>query len=427
MAINSFRSKFINKFACICGCTSLLFTSVIHSATFSVSTDAQLEDAIDDANRGDVIELAPGNYADLKIKSRNPSGSSGFLTITSADKNNLAKLGDIEIESSTFIKFDTIESQGSGSQVIYIHNGSTDIQILNSDIHGELIDRNNPDGNDINAGFGIRVRNGVLRVRIENNYIHDVQDAVAMFSGSYSTLKGNKCDWVRSDCFKFSGVTNILFENNFGARNVARLEDSHVDFVQGQGSVKNSIFRGNVAIMGSTSFQGLFFGGSDENDIHENNLIENNIIYNDHGNGIYFNDRSFGNVVRYNTVLVTPSSKSYTVRVDGDIKENNIIISRQSLTRIDSNNNHYIQHVSTSEPLHYNTYYKDLAKDASLVTIEDFEPVPDSPAVNRAGAFARIYELLGAGGGVEPEPEPDPTPSVVNPLIVPVLNLILDK
>lgn len=365
---------------------------IAFATTYNVSSDSELNNAIGSAVSGDIIKLAAGVYGSITIDGKR---FTSFLTIVSSNKANRSKLGNIDIRDSSFIRLDSLEIEGSGSQVVHISDGSTDIEILNSDIHGELLDRNAPSSGAFSASFGVRALGGVARVRIENNTIHDVKNATAVFGGNDITLRENRCDWVQSDCYKFGGVDTLLFENNFGARNVYRLATSHVDFMQAQGFVRNGVFRGNVAIMGNESFQGLFFGGNDAVDAHLNNLIEDNIIYMINGNGITFNEFSSNNTVRYNTVLHSLRTPS-NVNVGGDVKEFNVIASRKSRSRIE-NNNHYIQYEDATATLHYNDYYKDLVKDAELVMIEDFRPIVNSPADLRVGAFRRIKELLKVG------------------------------
>lgn len=386
-----------------------LFLQCSNAAEFTVANTSQLNTAIAAANGGDKIKLAAGDYGAIDIKNKRLSR---FLTIVSANKNKPAKLGNIEVANSSFIRLDSIEVEGNGSQVIYIRLGSSDIEVINSDIHGQLLNRQQNSADDFTASFGVRVLDDAARVRLENNTIHDVKNATAVFSGNDITLRGNRCDWVQSDCYKFAGVDTLLFENNFGARNVIRKAPSHPDFMQAQGFVRNGIFRGNVAMMGNESFQGLFFGGNDASDAHVNNLIENNIIYIQHGNGITFNEYSSRNAVRFNTVLHSTKDSATNVSVAGDVKEFNVIVSRASRGRIEGTN-HYIQYEDTTEPLHYNRYYKDLDKDAALVTIEDFRPIENSPAASQVGAFKRIYELLGGEQATTVFP-------------VPVINLLLD-
>ena len=374
-----------------CVLASSFSVSPVNALTHVVSNDTELMGALQIAVDGDTIKLSSGEYGPIVLESKR---FNQFLTITSANKNNLAKVSNIEIADSSFIKIDNLEVEGSGSQVVSIRLGSTDIEVINSEIHGQLLDRDQPNVDDFSASFGIRVLDNSARISLINNNIHDVQNATAVFGGSDIVLSGNYCDWVLSDCYKFGGVDTLLFENNFGARNIVPEPTSHVDFMQAQGSVKNGVFRGNVAIMGNESFQGLFFGGNDSEDAHTNNLIENNLIYMQNGNGITFNEYSSGNTVRFNTVLHSPKDLVRNVSVGGDIKEFNVIISRLSRSRIEDTN-HYIQYEDSTRLLHYDHYYKNLAKDSSLISIEDFRPVENSPAVDQAGAFKRIFELLG--------------------------------
>ena len=366
--------------------------SDVHAATVNVSTVAQLNNAIANANSGDVIKLSAGNYGDITIANKS---FTSYVTLKSSNANNPAKLGNVDINNSAFVRLENFEIIGGGTEAVLIDE-SEDVEILSSDISGPEVSRTNPDP-DNSVNMGVRAT-GVVRVRIENNTIHDAINATAVFGGNDVVLKENTCDFVIADCYKFSGVDGLLFENNFGALTVLRLEDTHVDFMQAQGEVSNGIFRGNVAIMGNASFQGLYFGGNNRDVSHKNNLIENNIIYNQHGNAIFFSDLSSGNTVRYNTVLNAPRDPVKNVAVHGDVVEYNVIVSKEQQSGIDGTN-HKIHYEDESDSFHYDKYYKDLVKVPSLVTIEDFRPVSGSPAVSQVGAFRRIYELLGSSSG----------------------------
>ena len=245
----------------------------------SVNSLSSLEAAIANASGGEQINLLNGSYGEFSISGKNYNS---FVTLKA--QSDAVIFSRINIEASSNIKIDGVTIIADGREGVGIFENSHHIQILNSRIQGaEQFDRNEPDSSQVSTLYAINVDGNAHDLLIENNNASDVSSSAYLFEQLSDTIiRGNYCDWVAADCFKFSGADNILFENNFGAQNVHSPDGAHVDFVQGQGDVSNSIFRGNVAIMGSRTFQGLFFDDA----TFTNLLIENNLIYTANNRGI---------------------------------------------------------------------------------------------------------------------------------------------
>jgi len=357
-----------------------------------VSTPQQLSTALSTASAGDRIVLSDGNYDQLDIFNRNYQG---YITLLPAAGNRNVRFSNIEIENSSYIRLSGLTVISEGREGIGIFSGSHHIQVINSEIYGSnQFNRAAPSYTQVSNLYGINTSGNVHNVLIENIDAHDFSSSAYLFTGiSNSIIRGNRCDWVASDCFKFSGANGILFENNFGAENIYSSPDAHVDFVQGQGEVSNSIFRGNVALMNTRSFQGLFFDDA----TFTNLTFENNLISTAHNRGISVSgDQSSGIVARYNTVLRTGGSQKATFisLPSGSIKAFNI--ESNNTTKNENRfpgNNIIAQWDDQNDIAHYDLYYINADRGPGA-TIQDFAPVAGSPAFDTVGAFERIHELL---------------------------------
>ena len=384
--------------------TSLFY--VANAASQTVGSIDALRSALDNASAGDTILLEDGDYGLFDIHNYN---FSDYVTLSSVNAKN-AIFASINVERSSFIKLDSLTFIPGAREGVGIFDDSHHVQVLNSKFYGvNQFNRDTPSYDQVTTLYGINVddANDLL---IQDNEATDFKSSAYLFTSmANSIVKGNSCDWVASDCYKLSGVDSLLFENNFGAQNVYSSPDAHVDFVQGQGDVSNSVFRGNVAIMGSKSFQGLFFDDA----TFTNLTFENNLIYTGHIRGISVNgDNSTGIVARYNTILRTANTQKATLIFlpDNSIKELNI-----EANNVAKNNDRFGDNIITqwddlTDIAHYSLYYTN-ATHGPYATIADFTPIKGSLADGQFGAFKRINELLNGNS---------------KPYLSPVLMLLID-
>lgn len=369
--------------------------------TTTVSTSAELRDALTGVSAGDEILLAPGDYGALRI-----SGAqfSGFVTIRSADRNEPATFEDIIIEGSRYLRIDGVHvdspSNGSGAAaLVRVDAGSRFVEFMNSEVNGKV-------DNDFSGYYGLQSRDS-SDVRFINNYVHDVKNGGYFQSSERVVVEGNDFDRIGNDAMKFAGVEDVLIENNFGPRIVTPSAGAHLDFIQFQGSDSNGIvIRGNVVLPATPyASQGIFLGDATYDDV----LIEQNIIYSGLIRAISVG--AGDNVVaRNNTTLTVPDyghKAAAIILPDGAVSENNIMGFYRGgydgpnlLVQWDDPNDGF--------------YYDDVFVNASVgwgVTIEDLAPVPGGPADfgSGFGAEARLAELLDGGPGRSPTmPAPPP-------------------
>ncbi len=361
-----------------------------NGAEITVNTLEKLNSAIANARGGERILLESGSYGNLSIKSKKFSSP---ITIRSKNGARGAKFGTIKIYNSSQIRFDSIEANG-GREAILVEDASSWIEVTNSHLRGSSrFDRNNPNYEQVTSYYSIQIRGGSSNIAVLNSLHTDVRNGPTIMGGNSITLKNNFCDWVRADCYKMAGVDGLVFEGNFGAKNIYSSPTAHVDFFQAQGLVKNAVIRNNVFLMGTRSAQGLFFGSSDP---HENILVENNIIHTGHIRAISFNSNSIKITVRNNTVINVPDLVHSSSAIMGATTSENNIISKSGTSGSGfQGSNLTMQHSSSSSPFHYSDVYTNIM--GRNLQLEDLRPVTGGPGDCGSGLGAEkfICEKLG--------------------------------
>jgi hypothetical protein len=244
----------------------------------------------------------------------------------------------------------------------------------------------------------------------QNNFVHDVECGTTSMNVSEVTIRGNQCDYLRHDCFKMSGVKNVLFEWNTGATHIYAKPTiggkggtgDHVDFMQAQGPVVNGVFRFNIAIMGTRSFQGLFFDGDNPNvkddysDRHPHTNIEvsNNLIYNAHPRAISFRDGSVNIRAFKNTVMTAPDKEGAAWIYGATVSKHNVIGSRAG-TAGWHGSNLYLQYENAKANFYYGDAYDTVTRPGDL-RLKDFRPLSSGPAGcgSSVGAEQLLCQLL---------------------------------
>jgi len=397
--------------------------------TINVTSSAQLNAALSSANGGETIRLADGDYGQLELENRN---FSDYVTITSANGNLGGKFGNIEFNNSSYVRLDNLKIVVNGREGVGIFEGSHHIDVLNSEIHGStLFDRSNPSYEQVQTLYAINTGGNVHNILIENINAHDIKSSAYLFNSiTDSVVRENTCDWVAADCYKLANVDGMLFENNSGSRNVHASPTAHVDFVQGQGPVSNSIFRGNVAIMATHGFQGLFFDDATFTNI----TFENNLIYTSSIRGISVSSPSSGPassgiIARYNTVLIPRGrfKASLILIPSGSVQEHNIV-SNSTTKNPDRfpGTNIIAQWDDANDIAHYSQYYVNAMRGVGA-EIADFRPVSGSRAENQTGAFARIFELLDGTSDPNDPTIPGPGTPQNSQRALPAIMLLLDE
>jgi parallel beta-helix repeat protein len=338
-----------------------------------VSTRSELLSALNGAQGGETIVLADGSYGSLSI------GNNYASMVTLRSETPLgAKLDGLVVSGASNMRFDGFhvsqDSNGwNGGRIVGIDGGSTNIEFVNSEVHGRI--------DDVFFGWqGIQVR-GANNVVLENNYVHNVQHGMTCFGVIGLEVRNNTIDYIGEDHMKFAGVYGALIEGNYGGGNVFPPGgDPHPDFMQFQGSSSDVEIRGNVYFADTIAWaQGIFLWDG----TYDNILIEGNIISTGMMRGISV-QRGDGIVVRDNTLLNLPGEvhNGTLVMVPGNaVVEGNI-----QTSFVGSNGaNLTLQNVDPGRPFYVGDYFVNGMNGRSL-TIDDLEPVAGSLAETMGAA-----------------------------------------
>ncbi|NOD49760.1 MULTISPECIES: right-handed parallel beta-helix repeat-containing protein [unclassified Ruegeria] len=363
------------------------------STTITVTSAAELNQALSQATGGETILLAAGDYGTLNL-----DGKSGFninyasnVTIKSADPNAPATISEMTLDGASNITFEnitfdyTFNGESTSYKPFEIKN-SANITIKDSIFDGDLAQGVSAIDDGYGTGKALAVRDSTGIV-IDNNEFYDWWKGLSVGASTNVTVSGNDVHSLRSDGMSFGGNQNLLIENNYlhdfrASPNSGDHRDM-IQFSKGLGPSDSVIIRDNVFDMGTgTHAQTIFMGNgkTDPNDpamFYTNILIEDNIIYNAHTHGITVTGAK-DLTISHNTILavdravtggitipkINVTSTSQNVTIDGNVVSGVAGHNGQSdWTVID---NVYVQNTDPSAPNHYDNmfvYYATAAQD----------------------------------------------------------------
>ncbi len=356
-----------------------------------VATSAELNTALSNANAGDTIILASGNYGSVTIT----ADFSDTVTIQSADLGG-AVFESLKLTGATNVTIDGVHVDGvgdggAGGSFVKISDGSQGITLTNMEINGSV------DGVYTGA-YGVHVDDS-SDVTLNNNYIHDVKIGMLLNGSEDVSVVDNALDYLGNDGIKFAGIDGLLLEGNIEYGNVFPEAGDHVDFIQGQGADSTDIeIRNNILLAGNVNnIQGISL--FDVN--YTNVLIEGNVIYSGQTRGITV---EFGDNVTVinNTVLNIPGTNksTYIDVVDGGVNEGNIFVNNAT-TPGEANGNLQLQNDDPTGDFYVDDYFVNGSQGLG-VTFEDLQTVAGSLA-EEYGAVGVIEAILGVlETGVDP-------------------------
>ena len=394
---------------------------------YTVSSSEELYEALANAQGGDEIQLASGDYGDLTLDSK-----SGFditfdaeVTITSQDASAPATFSSMTLNGVSNLTFDNVifdytfqagdESFTSPFEVL----NSSYVEITNSLFDGDVASG----VSEIDDGYGIGVG---LFVRGSDNITMSDNESVAwhraaVFTESTNlTVSGNDIHSIRSDGLNFSEVQGVLIEDNYihdfmGAPDSA----DHMDMIQfwtngtDQASTDIVIRNNTLDVGDGTITQSIFMrndqvdqGYAGEELFYQNVLIEGNTIINGHTHGITIGETD-GLTIQNNTILsIDPSDDRYfgapAINMAPDSKS--VVIKQNAVAAINDadgseftvSNNAFIQN---SDPNGVG-YYADIFVESSQHgSVADYVIAPGS-----------MLDQLGAGA---PQNALDSTPDAL--------------
>jgi hypothetical protein len=262
--------------------------------TPNVHDAAELTQALNTAQAGDVIVLAPGDYGPLHAKNLKFSGE---VMVRSADPSNKARFQGIFADNCDNITFDGLHSKYTygGEYEWYEANrlsGGSNLKMFNSDLEG-----------DKNGGSGfwataLRVID-VDGVHLEKNQFRKHTRGTYITRGKDGVVRLNEIHDIRSDGINPHEVDNLLVELNyihdFGGVSGNSDHRDAIQIIGAGGAVcplitlrKNLIFQGYRYAANDSVSQSIWIGGDGRSasQKHGHVRIIDNLICNSHIWGI---------------------------------------------------------------------------------------------------------------------------------------------
>lgn len=324
----------------------------------SVSNAQELRKALVDARGGETIELAGGDYGQLNLLTFKTFGVKAIydspVTITSADPDDRASFSGMDLREVRNLTFDNVvfDSDYTGGSVWvspFKIGSSEGITIRNSFFEGELATgTGDPTADGFATGKGLTVL-GSSDVVIENNEFTTWHRALVVGGSKDVQVTGNDVHSIRSDGMNFSGVRNVLIEDNH-IHDFVRSEGSgdHADMIQfwtnGGSRSADITIRGNTLDVGDgNGTQSIFMrndmvdrGLAGEEMFYRNLLIEENVILNNHTHGISVGATD-GLIIRKNSVLDADAANSSgvtTPKINLISESKNVVIEQNASAAI---------------------------------------------------------------------------------------------
>jgi len=277
--------------------------TLIHAAVINVPADQPtIQDAIDVAQNGDTVLVAPGIYVEnINFSGKNitvKSSNGNKVTIIDGGHNNSVVSFDSGEGRKALLHGFTIQN-GEANSASDFEGGGISISNASPTVSGNIVKHNNA----VNGGGGIAVQFSSALVQgnlVENN--SQTPGYSGGTGGGGIAVNGAGSTQI---------IGNTIQNNNWASSNGGGI----TLFAAGTPTLKNNIIDGNVA-----NSEGE--GGGILIESESNAVIVQNLIYNNsagQGSGIYFNvpEGYSGPVLINNTIVGTSSSQGSAVYASG--------------------------------------------------------------------------------------------------------------
>ena len=275
--------------------------------TTIVKDSTGLTAALKNAQAGDVIKLAAGDYAALTLTGLK---FSGMVTVTSQDPSALATMNGLILRDSQNIKLQGLEFKVDGTKADYPFQvaGSTNINLDSLKVHGSM----NGDPTDDAAAILIRTSKNVS---LTNSEFQQLRHGVQHMDSDGVTVANNYFHHIQTDGVRGGGSSNVsVTGNNFTSFHMK--DGDHPDAIQfwttnTTKSAANIVVSNNVITRGDGDpIQGIFFrdqvGGLPYLDVK----IADNMVVGGMYNGIALGS-AVGALISGNTVVGLPDQPSW--------------------------------------------------------------------------------------------------------------------
>ncbi|MCX8955371.1 hypothetical protein OU790_18260, partial [Ruegeria sp. NA] len=171
------------------------------STTITVTSAAELNQALSQATGGETILLAPGDYGSLSLK--NTSYSSP-VTLKSADPNAMASFSGLKLDQVSNVSFDTIKfdytfSSGDATHISpFKISNSSNVSIDQSVFDGDFASGTGTTADGTGYGRGLII-SGSTNIDVTNTEFHSWWKALSASKSSDINFSGNNIHTIRSD------------------------------------------------------------------------------------------------------------------------------------------------------------------------------------------------------------------------------------
>lgn len=396
--------------------------SMMSGTVYTVSNSSELYEALANANGGDTIELAPGDYGNLNLSSQSAAYDAP-VTIISADPQAPASFSQMNLNGVANLTFDNVVfdyTYNSADELWsspFLVTDSSNITIRNSVFDGDVASGRSEidDGYGFAKGLTVRASSGVS---IENNEFTTWHRGLVVEQSEDIAVRGNEVHSIRSDGLNFVEVQSVIIEDNYihdfkGSLNSGDHRDMIQFWTTGTDTPSTDIIiRNNVLNSGRGDFtQSIFMrnevvdlGSAGTEMFYRNITIEENVIINAHLHGITVGETD-GLRIQNNTVVRNFKSEGkkdnislWTPKITVAQESRNVEITRNVTSRIAGGtgqadwiikDNFFVQDSGRMKPGFYGrVFVPDVLRDPSL--LESFTYLPDGPLDKRNIGAARL-------------------------------------
>ena len=394
-------------------------------ATFNVASASELNSAISNAQGGDTILLAAGNYGQLDLDGVNFSSD---VTIKSANINNQATFGQTMIDDSSNIKFENLDFNFGTNSV-----GQSTFLFLTENVDGITVNNSTFTGAQDAGGFGygngVGIGGGSKNVTFSGNELSSFYYGMVSGGSEDVIIRNNEISNFSADSMQLLSVTDMLIEGNYlhDARKPAT-SGVHQDFIQmfsrpGVDPTSGLTIRNNILDIGEGMVpQGIFLGnemisdhGGGIESYYRDIVVEGNVLYGARYNGILVAE-TIGVTVRNNTILQAESPMAPGFVGGSFAPAISVIATSQNVTVTDNVAAATVGDIGVNWNVSGNVDVR-LADYANYFTSQSLaNGAPNNWVVIEGSIIDGVgADSLDTGTDTgNPDPDPDPTPVPIN-------------
>jgi parallel beta-helix repeat protein len=377
----------------------------------SVTSPAELADALAGAGPGTVISLAPGDYGTLDLK-RVEGTAEEPVVLRSADAEAQARLSSFDLRDVKHfvlegLVFDYSFAAGDPPnlrpfQIV----GCADVTVRNSVFDGDVAQGVSDADDGFPTGFGLSLRD-VETATIEGNEVRGFFRGMVISQTNDLQVLRNDLHGLRMDGMNFAQVERVVIAENH-IHDFARVLESndHADMIQfwtnGTTAPSTDItIRDNILNAGTGWYTQSIFMRNDQVDtgkagpemFYRNVTIQNNVVINAHLHGITLGETA-GVTITNNTVIRNARAQGrednpglWTPQIRVAPASTGVVISHNVTSKVDGfedqtdwtlDNNVFVQDRFPSQAGYYDAVFV-AARGGDPTNLANFAYLPGGP------------------------------------------------